>query len=126
MLDKDRSLFAKWRGFLDFGFIFEWKSAWTESMAHGPWRRWSMVDWAMASRRSSSELGLAAAPGHDGSRVMAQQRERSTWSLSQASPGCGWRCGDRAMVVKKWRWRRSVWAMLGCGEKRREGGGGER
>jgi hypothetical protein len=27
------------------------------------------------------------------------------------------------MVVKKWRWRRSVRAMLGCGEKRRRGGG---
>jgi hypothetical protein len=79
----------------------------------------------MASRRSLPELNLAAALGHDGPRVMAQQRERSMGSLSRASLGRERRCGDRATTVKKWRWRRLVRAALGCGETRRSMGRGE-
>jgi hypothetical protein len=89
--------------------------------AHGlsPWRRWSMVDRALAGRRGSLELSLAAAPEHVGSPMMAQRRERSTGSPSRASPGHGWWRGDRVMVVKKW-WRKcSVRASLGHREKRR-------
>jgi hypothetical protein len=70
------------------------------------------------------ELGLTAAPRHSGSPSMEQLRERSTGSPSQASPGRGWRCGDRAMVVKKRQWRHSVRATLGCGEKRMRTGRG--
>jgi hypothetical protein len=76
------------------------------------------------SAMTSSELGLLAAPGHGGSSVMVQWRERSTGSPSQASPGRGWWRGDRATVVKKWRWRHSVQVALGCGEKRRRTGRG--
>jgi hypothetical protein len=44
ILDKNRGLFTKWRGFLDFGFIFKRENTWTRSMAHGRRRRLSMVD----------------------------------------------------------------------------------
>jgi hypothetical protein len=81
-----------------------------------------MVDWAMASRRGSSELAIPAALGHGGSPVMVQWGERSTGSPSRASPGRGrWR-GDQATAVKK-QWRRwLVWVALGHVEKRRRTG----
>jgi hypothetical protein len=83
--------------------------------------RWTL-DRGMAM--TSPELGQTAAPGHGGSPTMAQQRERSTGSPSRASPGRGWQRGDRATAVKKWRWRRSVRAALGHGEKRTRAGRG--
>jgi hypothetical protein len=72
----------------------------------------------------ASELGLTAALGHGGSSAMTQRRESSTGSPSQASPGCGRQCGDQATAVKKWRWRHSVRAALGHGEKRKGAGRG--
>jgi hypothetical protein len=93
-------------------------------MAHGPWQRWSMVDWATADRRGLPELGLAAASGHGGSPAMAQRRERSTGSSFWASPGRGRWHGDWATAVKKWQRKLSVWAPLGRGEKRRRTGRG--
>jgi hypothetical protein len=44
ILMRYRGLSAKWRGFLDSYLFLNWEGAWTESMAHGPWQRWSMVD----------------------------------------------------------------------------------
>jgi hypothetical protein len=77
-----------------------------------------------SSAMTSPELDLAAAPGHVDSSVMVQRRERSTRSPSRASPGHERQRGDRATAVKKRRRKRSVWAMLGRGEKRSGGGGG--
>jgi hypothetical protein len=78
----------------------------------------------MAGRRGSPELILAAALRHGGSSAVAQPKEGCTGSPSRASPGHGWRHGDRAMAVKKWRWRRSVRVVLGHGGKRRRAGRG--
>jgi hypothetical protein len=83
--------------------------------------RWTLD---RGSAMTSLELGLTVAPGHGGSPTMAQRRERSMGSLSQASLGHVRWHGDRATVVKKWRWRHSVRAALGHGEKRRRAGRG--
>jgi hypothetical protein len=71
---------------------------------------------------TSPVFGLTVAPGHDGSPVMTQWSERSTGSPARASPGCGRRRGGRVTTVKKWRWRRSMRAAFGRGEKRRQTG----
>jgi hypothetical protein len=76
------------------------------------------------SAMTSLELDLTATPGHRGSLAMTQQRERSTGSLSRASPGREQRLGDWAMTVRKWWCRRLVQATLGHGEKRRRIGRG--
>jgi hypothetical protein len=83
--------------------------------------RWTLDK---GSAMTSPELGLAAAPGHGGSSVMAQRRERGTRSPSRASLRHGQRHGDRATAVKKWQRRRSVRVALGCGENRRRAGRG--
>jgi hypothetical protein len=72
----------------------------------------------MAGQRGSSELGLAAASVHGGSPAVAQRGEGCMGSPSRASPRRGRWCGDRAAAVKKRRWRRSVWAVLGHRDKR--------
>jgi hypothetical protein len=53
-----------------------------------------------APERSSAITGVwpLATPVHESSSAGAQQRDGSTGSLAQASPGLGRRCGDRAMV----------------------------
>jgi hypothetical protein len=76
----------------------------------------------MAGQRGSPELGLAAALGHGSSPTMAQQRERSTGSPSQASLGRGRRRGDRASTTMKWRRKCSLQVALGRVEKRRRMG----
>jgi hypothetical protein len=55
---------------------------------------------------------------------MEQWRKEHVGSSSRASPGRGWRCGDRVMVAKKWWWWRSVRAVLDRGNNRKivEGG----
>jgi hypothetical protein len=73
----------------------------------------------MVGRKGSSELSLAAAPGHDGSLTVAQRGDRCMLSPSQDSPGRGQWCGGRATAVKKRRWYYSVRVVLGHGEKRR-------
>jgi hypothetical protein len=83
--------------------------------------RWTLD---RGSAMTSSELALMAALGHGGSPAMEQRRERSTGSPSRASLGRGLRRGDQATAVKKWRWRHSVRATLGRGEKRRRMGRG--
>jgi hypothetical protein len=83
--------------------------------------RWTLDK---GSAMTSPELGLLAAPGHGGSSVMVQWRERSTGSPSRASPGRRWWHGDRVTMVKKWRWRHLVQVALRCGEKRRRTGRG--
>jgi hypothetical protein len=52
------------------------------------------------------------------------EREEQGESISGLTWVCGWRCGDWATMVKKWRWRRPVRAALGRGEKRRRMGRG--
>jgi hypothetical protein len=60
----------------------------------------------------------------DGAWPSGRSEAWCTGSPSQASPGRGRQCGDRATAVKK-RWRRrSVRAALGRGEKRRRVGRG--
>jgi hypothetical protein len=82
------------------------------------------VDLGQGSAMTSPELGLTAAPRHGSSLVMAQRRERSTGSPTQASPGRGQCRGDRATTVKKQRWRRSVEVVLELSEERRRAGTG--
>jgi hypothetical protein len=66
ILDKKSGLYAKWHGIIGFKLFSNGKrrglSPWF--MDHG--RRWSMVDRGQGLGGSSSELGLAAALGHDG------------------------------------------------------------
>jgi hypothetical protein len=62
--------------------------------------------------------------GHGGSPAVAQWGEGCALSPSQASPGRGRWCGDRATVVKKRWWQYPVRAVLGHGEKRRRVGRG--
>jgi hypothetical protein len=96
--------------------------AWTRSMARGPAPGWavhgSTVDSTVAGGR-----GSPAAPMHGGSPAMEQWRKERMGSPSQASPGRGRWCGNRAMAAKKRQWWCSVWAVLGCGKKRKREGG---
>jgi hypothetical protein len=95
-------------------------------LVHSSWTTAAPVHggpWIGGSVMTSPELDLEATPGHGSSSMMVQRRERSTGSPSRTSPGHRRRCGDRATAVKKWWTKCSVWAALGCGEKRREEGG---
>jgi hypothetical protein len=83
-----------------------------------------MVDHGHGRLKGSLELGLVAAPRHGSSSVMGQRREGSTGSPSQASPGRGRRCGDRATAVKRQQWCCLVEALLKCGERERRAGRG--
>jgi hypothetical protein len=82
------------------------------------------MDWPWPAEGGSPELGLAAAPGHGGSLVVAQRGEGCTGSPSRASLGRGWQCGGQVMVVKKWWRRRSVRVVHGHAEKRKRAGRG--
>jgi hypothetical protein len=66
ILDKIRGLFAKRHGIFGFELFSNGKRR-----GLGPWfmdhgRRWSPVDRRQGLGGGSPELGLAAAPGHDG------------------------------------------------------------
>jgi hypothetical protein len=78
----------------------------------------------MPNDRGSSELGLTTAPMHGDSPAMEQWREEHVGSPSQASPGQGRRCGDRAAAAKKWQWWCSMRAVLGRWKKRKRAGEG--
>jgi hypothetical protein len=97
-------------------------------MARGPAPGWlvhcSTVDSIVVGGRGSSELGLTAALVHGGSTMMEQWRKERVGSPSWASPGQGWRCGNRAIAAKKRRWWCSVRAVPGRGKKRKRAGGG--
>jgi hypothetical protein len=67
ILDKCRGLSAKWWGFLDSDLFLKGKRTWTQSRAHGPRRRRSMVDQGQGLDGGSPELSLAAALVHGGS-----------------------------------------------------------
>jgi hypothetical protein len=69
-----------------------------------------MVERAMVGRRGLTGGG-------------AMERGVHRVSISGLT-GRGWQCGDRAMAVKMWWWRHSVWVVLGRGEKRRRAGRG--
>jgi hypothetical protein len=55
---------------------------------------------------------------------MAQRREWCMGSSFQASPGHGWRCSDRAVMVKKQRRCRSVRVILERSRVERRAGRG--
>jgi hypothetical protein len=57
ILNKNRALFAKWHGFMEFGIIFQWKIRWTGSTARGPGDAGgSMVDRGGADKRTRRHL----------------------------------------------------------------------
>jgi hypothetical protein len=62
-----------------------------------------------------------ATPVHRSSPAGAQQREGNMGNLEGGSLWHGQRCGGRATAMQNRRRRRSVEAVLECGEKRREG-----
>jgi hypothetical protein len=77
------------------------KLRWTQSTIRGPLGHRFMVDRPWPVERGSSELGLAAAPGHSGSPEVEQRGEGCTGSPPWASPGHGQQCGGRSTAVKK-------------------------
>jgi hypothetical protein len=124
---------SSWK-FVGCGLIVEKGRGWIYfSMANhgglGPplvnhWHRGSTVNRGHGRPKSSQVLGLAAAPGLDGSSAIAQHREGSMGSPSRASPGHGRLCGGRAMGVKRRQWWCSVGAVLERRERRRRVGRG--
>jgi hypothetical protein len=99
--------------------FFNGKSRWTQSMARGPWAAPVRGGLGHGRPKGLIELGLVAAPGHDGSPAVAQRKEGCTGSPCRASPGHGRLRGDRAMMLNRWRWWCSVQAVFGREEKRR-------
>jgi hypothetical protein len=119
ILNKYRALSAKWRGFLDSDLFLNGKSAWTESMAHGPWQCWSMVDRGQRPRRWLAGGWPEWQPGA-WNLTTTVEKVRYGGDPHRLQKGRRRGGGDWAMVVKKqWR-KRSVWAALGCREKRSE------
>jgi hypothetical protein len=83
----------------------------------------STVDLTMAGGRSSSELGLAGAPGHGGLPRRHRRQEGGAGTLAVGSPWAKRRQGGLAAVESRTRRWRSVCVVLGerrvgvwCGE----------
>jgi hypothetical protein len=107
-LKKGRGFFVKLTGIIGFGYFFQWQNWWIESIAHGlSGNRWSTSSlwtpqWMVA--RASTELGLAAAPGHGGLPRLHRKDEEITGVRFRDSPKMERRRDDRAMPVKRWGW----------------------
>jgi hypothetical protein len=65
--------------------FFNGKSRWTQSMARGPWAAPVHGGLGHGRLKGLIDLGLVAAPGHDGSPAVAQWKEGCTGSPSRAS-----------------------------------------
>jgi hypothetical protein len=65
ILNKNRSLFAKWHGFLDFGFIFQRKIWWTGSTTCGP----GGAVWVHGGPRWRGQEGTTVPCWHMGARA---------------------------------------------------------
>jgi hypothetical protein len=126
-----RGLLCKIPGNIDLRIIFQRVKVWTGSTCGEPaGRARSTVDRRRRGPRVPERGGTLtgvrppAAPVHQSSPAGAQTIEGSPRSSARASPELGRRRGGRATAVQNRRRRRSVEARLGCGEKRREDGGG--
>jgi hypothetical protein len=71
ILDKDMDVFAKWLAFSGFGFIFQWKIAWTRSTSHGPTQ--GAVHAGLTTMAGHGDPG-ARPSRHSGPRRLATRR----------------------------------------------------
>jgi hypothetical protein len=89
ILNKNSGLFAKWHGIIGFELFSNGKRH-----GLGPWlmdngRCWSMVDRGQGLGGGSTELDLAAAPGHDGLPRGSQREEGNVVRLGHRSMELG-------------------------------------
>jgi hypothetical protein len=87
-------------------------SPWYVDRAREAGPRWTM-DLTVAGCRSSPELGLAAAPGHDDLPWRHERQEGGAGALVAGSPRAEGRRGGLAVVGSEARRRRSACEALG-------------
>jgi hypothetical protein len=121
ILKKNRGLHAKWRGFLDFRFIFQWKIWWTGSTARlGPVMdrggmdmrvRWCLAGaWRAGARAHRFSLVEAEEDEPDevapkGCSPEHEQRRRGGASAKKTSSG--------SSSVGEWRRAQKAWKREG-------------
>jgi hypothetical protein len=116
ILKKLRGLRAKCQKLEFPGIVFLKENSWTKSTSSWTAPGWpvdgSTVDSTMADCQGSSELGLAAAPGHGGLPRGWQREGRDAARPGDRSPELGRRRGGSAPTTKVQLQAATAWARL--------------